>query len=141
MRIKRSGFTLVELMIVVAIVGILVSIAIPQYKNLMLKSQQGATKGNLATLRSSLSVYYSDNEQGFPLDDLTSLSVASKYIPLIPVMKTPPNHTDTNSVTTEPSPTDSGQWSYNNDNTLDTWGTLYVGCLHQDVMGSTWTAY
>jgi len=58
----KKGFTLIELMIVVAIIGILAAIAIPQFAQLVAKSQEGATKGNLGTLRSSLSIYYGDLE-------------------------------------------------------------------------------
>jgi prepilin-type N-terminal cleavage/methylation domain-containing protein len=59
---KKSGFTLIELMIVVAIIGILASIAIPKFADLIRKSKEGATKGNLGSLRSALSIYYGDME-------------------------------------------------------------------------------
>jgi len=51
----NKGFTLIELMIVVAIIGILAAIAIPQFANLVAKSQEGRTKANLGTIRSALS--------------------------------------------------------------------------------------
>lgn len=68
MRFLRSkkGFTLVELMIVVAIIGILAGIAIPRYMNFIRRSREGATKGNLGAVRSALNIYYSDTEGIFP---------------------------------------------------------------------------
>lgn len=63
---SRKGFTLVELMIVVAIIGILAGIAIPRYMNFIRRSREGATKGNLGAVRSALNIYYSDMNGIFP---------------------------------------------------------------------------
>ena len=54
----KKGFTLLELMIVVAIVGLLAAVAIPKYGDLLEKANLGATLGNLASLRSAVSIYY-----------------------------------------------------------------------------------
>ena len=55
---KEDGITLIELMIVMAIVGLLVAVAVPKYGNLLEKANLGATMGNLSSLRSAVSIYY-----------------------------------------------------------------------------------
>lgn len=48
---KQKGFTLIELMIVVAIIGILAAVALPQYQNYVTKSQVSRVMGELGSLR------------------------------------------------------------------------------------------
>src|SRR5438309_1815464 len=80
------GFTLIELMIVVAIIGILAAIAIPQFANLVSKSQEGRTKANLGTIRSALSIYYGDTEGWYPVvaNGLSGLTVGNRYLQAVP---------------------------------------------------------
>ncbi len=62
---KQKGFTLVELMIVVAIIGILAAVAIPKFAQMLEKSREGATKGNLGGLKSAVSNYYADQQGNY----------------------------------------------------------------------------
>src|ERR1700745_2223073 len=90
---KKSGFTLIELMIVVAIIGILAAIAIPKFAELIRKSGEGASKGHLGAIRSALRLYYGDMEGVYPTT-LSGLTVAGKYLATVPVAKTPSYHGD-----------------------------------------------
>jgi len=59
--LRQQGFTLVELMIVVAIVGILAAVALPSYKDYVRRSQLPEATSALATLRIKFEQYYQDN--------------------------------------------------------------------------------
>ncbi|TXD97017.1 prepilin-type N-terminal cleavage/methylation domain-containing protein [Psychrobacter frigidicola] len=50
----QKGFTLIELMIVVAIIGILAAIAIPQYQNYIAKSQVSRAMGETSSVKTSV---------------------------------------------------------------------------------------
>lgn len=63
---KHLGFTLIELMITVTIIGILASIAIPKFSDMVRKSKEGALKGQLGGIRSALAIYYADVEGSYP---------------------------------------------------------------------------
>ncbi len=57
---QRGGFTLIELMIVVAIIGILAAIAIPNFLRFQLKAKSSEGKTNLAAIRTAEMSYYSE---------------------------------------------------------------------------------
>jgi len=82
---KQKGFTLIELMIVVAIIGILAAVAIPKFAQMLEKAREGATKGNVGAVKSAISIYYGDNQGIFPTS-LTDL-MFQKYLSAVPAVK------------------------------------------------------
>lgn len=141
--IKRSanrGFTLIELMIVVAIIGILAAIAIPKFADLIRKSNEGSTKGNLGALKGALAVYYGQNEGSYPVDALVSMT--PNYMQNIPSSNEPPYHSKSTTISNASASNDTGGgWMYDNNNTDSTWGSLWVNCTHTDTKGTGWNAY
>jgi type IV pilus assembly protein PilA len=55
---KKSGFTLIELMIVVAILGILAAVAVPAFLNYMRRSKTAEAQNNLKTMFYAVKSYY-----------------------------------------------------------------------------------
>jgi general secretion pathway protein G len=78
---RRRGFTFVELMVVVTIVVILVSAAIPQLTKSITRSKESVLRNNLFTLRTSIQHYSYDKGKAPPaLQDL----VTDGYLRVIP---------------------------------------------------------
>ena len=61
MRTKATGFTLVELMITVAVLTILIAIAYPLYQDQVRKSRRGAVKGSMLQISQFMERHYTEN--------------------------------------------------------------------------------
>jgi prepilin-type N-terminal cleavage/methylation domain-containing protein len=77
-RTPRAAFTLIELMIVVAIIGILASLAVPAFRTMLMRSRTAEVSGNLSALFKSASTYYSVEraEKGQTASMFTGCTVA-----------------------------------------------------------------
>ncbi len=60
----RGGFTIIELMIVLTIIGILVGIAIPTYQKSLIRANETVLRSNLFTLRTMIDEYTYDKQKG-----------------------------------------------------------------------------
>ncbi|OGS52633.1 MAG: hypothetical protein A3J79_13565 [Elusimicrobia bacterium RIFOXYB2_FULL_62_6] len=153
-KLERAGFTLIELMIVVAIIGILAAIAIPKFADLINKSHEGSTKGALSSVRSALQVYYGNNEGVFPAGPAGSNTtflqdtLVPAYLGSWPSVYTPGRHAKTNTVDTinggDPHDSDGtceGEWVYVSSRASADWGRIAVECYHTDYKGIVWSTY
>jgi general secretion pathway protein G len=78
---SSRGFTLIEILIVITIISILLSIAIPQYKQSLRRAREGVLRENLYILRSTVQQYTIDKEHPpTALEDL----VSEQYLRAIP---------------------------------------------------------
>jgi len=78
---RNRGFTLIEMMIVISLVLILISIALPNYNRAVLKSKEGVLKQDLFTLRQVIDQYTMDKKKApQSLDDI----VTAGYLKVVP---------------------------------------------------------
>jgi prepilin-type N-terminal cleavage/methylation domain-containing protein len=146
-RSNSKGFTLLELMIVVAIIGILAAIAIPKFAQMLEKSREGGTKDELASLKSAASIYYGDQQGIWPntldtsgaysfsryMDNISAVKVTGAFIP----GSTSPVGNIVTSTTMSAVPTggDTG-WLYDSTN-----GSVYVNSTVQDSKSIPYSFY
>lgn len=78
---RRKGFTLIELMVTLAIIAMLLAIAMPRYLGSVDKSKEKALQQDLALMRDALDKYYGDSGK-YP-ESLTDL-VDQRYLRAIP---------------------------------------------------------
>lgn len=78
---RTTGFTLIEMLVVMTIIGVLLTIAVPRYFHSVDKSRETVLRDDLAIMRKALDQFYSDNGK-YP-DTLDEL-VTRRYLRRIP---------------------------------------------------------
>ncbi len=104
---SEAGFTLIELVIVIVILGILAAVAIPKYEDMREQARVATIRGQLGSIRSSIAIQYARNAlngtASFPTLDGTIF--ADGNVPKEPV-------TPSNAVKTTAGINNAGGWQY-----------------------------
>jgi len=79
---KRKGFTLIELIIVFTLIGILVGLGLPQYRNALKRAREAVLKEDLYQMRELLNQYYTDQ---WKYPSSLQVLVDEKYLMKIPI--------------------------------------------------------
>jgi len=89
MKTLQKGFTLIELMIVVAIIGILAAVAIPAYQDYIARAQVSEAVNLLASGKTGFAEYFADKATWPPSATDVMGSTAGKYTAAIAIVGTP----------------------------------------------------
>ena len=86
---SQSGFTLIELIMVIVILGILAAVAVPKFVDLSGNAETSACKSNQAVIESAAAIKYAENaaagNAAFPSDVLTNTTYyANGKVPTCP---------------------------------------------------------
>lgn len=73
----KRGFTLLELLIVIAIIGILISIGVVSYSAAQKKSRDSRRTADVKAIQNAWEQYYADNDGSYP----SSCAISSTYLP------------------------------------------------------------
>ena len=96
----KRAFTLIELLVVIAIIGILSTIVLASLNAARVKARDARRMGDIDSLTKALAIYYSDNNEAYPIqpstttldgtDSVSTALVGSGNIPSIPQDPTSP---------------------------------------------------
>lgn len=84
----KKGFTLVEIIVVIVIIGVLVAIITPIYRSAVIRAREAVLKENLFQIRDAISKFYKDKKK-YPveLEELVTFKYL-RVVPLDPIAKT-----------------------------------------------------
>ncbi|MDQ7822115.1 MAG: prepilin-type N-terminal cleavage/methylation domain-containing protein [Candidatus Eremiobacteraeota bacterium] len=119
---RKKGFTLIELMIVIAIIAILAAILVPNFLRARAQGQLTACKSNLKNIGTAMEMYSTDNQGRYPS---AKTGVTPNYLKQIPTCA---------SAGTDP-------YSYVYTTVPDAYTTWCSGSYHTSVMGTSKSSY
>jgi type II secretory pathway pseudopilin PulG len=113
---RQAGFTALEIILMVVVLGVVAAITFPQFKLMVYQSREGRTKSNLGDLRGALAIYYSDNFGLYPSDEGSpetrlAATLVPQYIKSIPYVELP-HLISRKKNTVQDHFDDSGDWLY-----------------------------
>ena len=109
--LRDKGFTLIELMIVVAVIGVLAAIAIPNYTSMKTHAREAGVKANAHTLQMAAEDFAAQNGGTYASDFATSLASGIVIPDLVPTALTNPFDRSATAMT-DASPTLDGEVGY-----------------------------
>jgi type II secretory pathway pseudopilin PulG len=135
---SEGGFTLIELMIIVAIISVLGLMVLPKFGAMVQKSKEAATKGHLASIRGAIRLYSLDNDQTFPA---AFSALRPKYLQATPPLLYTTQHPLSETVDDLPAhdpASDAANWGYVTSGAEA--GHFWAQCTHLDLQGNVWSA-
>ena len=125
--LRKRGFTLVEIVLVIVLIGILAAIVVPKFTGQSDKAKIAATKANIESIRSAIRLYQSNNDGALPA---TLAALVTTYIKIVPEESVTP------SSTVVAANTGAGGWVY-----VAATGEVSVNLAGNDSSGDAYSGY
>ena len=125
---KQKGFTMIELLVVVAIIGILAAIALPLYSAYVVRGKLAEAPTNLANFRVQMEQYYQDNRAYGAVNSCGAALPAGKYFTYSCAMgSTTDSYTATATSNSGTGLGNSGDYTYTVDSSNNQNTTMFAG--------------
>jgi len=86
---NERGFTIMELLVVIVIIGVLAAIGVPAYNNMIEKARTTACQANRRTIATAAGMYWAEKGEALTVDDTTAANDLASYLNNITTIKCP----------------------------------------------------